>query len=130
MFCNLFCLISKTLLEQIIEQTQHFTMRRRTEYVLDTIAKEVRDPLIISHWNSINSPTQACVKVNIMTHGYDTVRDFTKLDISIGIVYLLSLCLCPCFHLHSDLPNFVSYPCWEEVPEVYLQRWQCYEHVL
>lgn len=65
---------SQTLLEQIIEQTQHFTMRRRTEYVLDTIAKEVRDPLIVSHWNSINSPTKACVKVNILTHGYDTVN--------------------------------------------------------
>lgn len=31
----------QTLLEQIIQQAQHFFMRRRTEYVLDTIAKEV-----------------------------------------------------------------------------------------
>lgn len=48
-------------------------MRMRTEYVLDTIAKEMKDPLIVSHWNALNSPTQSCVKINIMTHGYDTV---------------------------------------------------------
>ncbi|KAE8748436.1 hypothetical protein FOCC_FOCC004867 [Frankliniella occidentalis] len=82
---------SKTLLEQIIEQTQHFTMRRRTEYVLDTIAKEVRDPLIISHWNSINSPTKACVKVNIMTHGYDTICR-TLLIIHVGKKSLKCIC--------------------------------------
>ncbi|KAJ1519309.1 hypothetical protein ONE63_004608 [Megalurothrips usitatus] len=82
---------SKTLLEQIIEQTQHFTMRRRTEYVLDTIAKEVRDPLIISHWNSINSPTKACVKVNIMTHGYDTICR-TLLVIHVGKKSLKCIC--------------------------------------
>lgn len=33
----------QTLLEQIIQQAQHFFMRRRTEYVLDTIAKEVNN---------------------------------------------------------------------------------------
>ncbi|KAL0267365.1 UNVERIFIED_CONTAM: hypothetical protein PYX00_009654 [Menopon gallinae] len=64
---------SQTLLEQIIQQAQHFFMRMRTEYVLDTIAKEMKDPLIVSHWNALNSPTQSCVKINIMTHGYDTV---------------------------------------------------------
>lgn len=32
---------SQTLLEQIIEQAQHFFMRLRTEYVIDTLAKEV-----------------------------------------------------------------------------------------
>lgn len=31
----------QSLLEQIIQQAQHFFMRRRSEYVLDTIAKEV-----------------------------------------------------------------------------------------
>uniref|UniRef100_A0A8D8YLW0 Mediator of RNA polymerase II transcription subunit 17 n=2 Tax=Cacopsylla melanoneura TaxID=428564 RepID=A0A8D8YLW0_9HEMI len=64
---------SETLLEQIIEQAQHFFMRLRAEYVLDTIAKEVKDPLIISHWNALNSPTQSCVKINILTSGYDSV---------------------------------------------------------
>lgn len=64
---------TQTLLEQIIQQAQHFFMRKRTEYVLDTIAKEVKDPLIVSHWNALNSPTQACVKIIIMTHGYEAV---------------------------------------------------------
>ncbi|VVC36022.1 Mediator complex, subunit Med17 [Cinara cedri] len=62
-----------TLLEQIIEQAQHFFMRLRTEYVIDTLAKEVKDPIIISHWNSLNSPTQACVKVTIVSHGFDCI---------------------------------------------------------
>nr|XP_023022515.1 mediator of RNA polymerase II transcription subunit 17 [Leptinotarsa decemlineata] len=52
---------SQTLLDQIVQQAQHFIMRMRTEYVLDTIAKEVKDPLITSHWNTLNSPTQSCV---------------------------------------------------------------------
>lgn len=64
---------SQTLLEQIIQQAQHFFLRIRTEYVLDTIIKEVKDPIIVSHWNALNSPTVSCVKINIMTHGYDTV---------------------------------------------------------
>lgn len=35
----------QSLLEQIIQQAQHFFMRRRTEIVLDTIAsKEVGPP--------------------------------------------------------------------------------------
>ncbi|KAL1139769.1 hypothetical protein AAG570_006746 [Ranatra chinensis] len=64
---------SQTLLEQIIQQAQHFFLRMRTEYVLDTIIKEVKDPLIISHWNALNSPTFSCVKINIISHGYDAV---------------------------------------------------------
>ncbi|CAH0386662.1 unnamed protein product [Bemisia tabaci] len=64
---------SKTMLEEMIEQTQHFFMRLRAEYVLDTIAKEVKDPLIVSHWNALNSPTQSCVKITIITHGYEVI---------------------------------------------------------
>ncbi|XP_050542328.1 mediator of RNA polymerase II transcription subunit 17 [Daktulosphaira vitifoliae] len=64
---------SQTLLEQIIEQAQHFFMRLRTEYVLDTLSKEVKDPTIISHWNSLNSPTQSCVKITIVSHGFDCI---------------------------------------------------------
>lgn len=64
---------SQTLLEQIIAQAQHIFMRKRTQYVLDTLARDVKDPQIISHWNSMNSPTMSCVKINIVTYGYDTV---------------------------------------------------------
>ncbi|VVC91570.1 unnamed protein product [Leptidea sinapis] len=35
----------QSLLEQIIQQAQHFFMRRRSEYVLDTIAKELSMPI-------------------------------------------------------------------------------------
>ncbi|XP_049763475.1 mediator of RNA polymerase II transcription subunit 17 [Schistocerca nitens] len=82
---------SQTLLEQIIQQAQHFFMRLRTEYVLDTIAKEVKDPLIISHWNALNSPTQSCVKINIMTHGYDAVCR-TSLIVHVGEKSLKCVC--------------------------------------
>lgn len=64
---------SQTLLEQIIAQAQHIFMRKRTQYVLDTLARDVKDPHIISHWNAMNSPTMSCVKINVITHGYDTV---------------------------------------------------------
>ncbi|GAB0091251.1 Mediator of RNA polymerase II transcription subunit 17 [Sergentomyia squamirostris] len=64
---------SQTLLEQIIAQAQHIFMRKRTQYVLDTLARDVKDPQIISHWNAMNSPTMSCVKIKIITHGYDTV---------------------------------------------------------
>ncbi|XP_039285786.1 mediator of RNA polymerase II transcription subunit 17 isoform X1 [Nilaparvata lugens] len=82
---------SQTLLEQIIEQTQHFFMRLRAEYVLDTIAKEVKDPLIVSHWNALNSPTQSCVKINIITHGYDTLCR-TSLVVHVGQKSLKCVC--------------------------------------
>ncbi|KRT83710.1 hypothetical protein AMK59_4609 [Oryctes borbonicus] len=82
---------SETLLEQIIKQAQHFFMRIRIGYVLDTIAKEVKDPLICSHWNSLNSPTQSCVKINIITHGYDVVYR-TPLVIHIGEKTLKCIC--------------------------------------
>lgn len=64
---------TQTILEQIIAQAQHIFMRKRTQYVLDTLARDVKDPQIISHWNSMNSPTMSCVKINIITCGYDTV---------------------------------------------------------
>jgi mediator of RNA polymerase II transcription subunit 17 len=62
---------TQTLLEQIIAQAQHIFMRKRTQYVLDTLARDVKDPQITSHWNAMNSPTMSCVKINISTHGYD-----------------------------------------------------------
>ncbi|XP_075225487.1 mediator complex subunit 17 [Lycorma delicatula] len=82
---------SQTLLEQIIQQAQHFFMRLRAEYVLDTIAKEVKDPLIVSHWNALNSPTQSCVKINIVTHGYDAVCR-TSLIVHVGEKSLKCVC--------------------------------------
>ncbi|XP_044748120.1 mediator of RNA polymerase II transcription subunit 17 [Coccinella septempunctata] len=82
---------TETLLEQIIKQAQHYFLRLRTEYVLDTIAKEVKDPLISSHWNTLNSPTQSCVKITISTHGYDALCR-TPLFIHVGEKTLKCIC--------------------------------------
>ncbi|OWR49327.1 mediator of RNA polymerase 2 transcription subunit 17 [Danaus plexippus plexippus] len=81
----------QSLLEQIVQQAQHFFMRRRGEYVLDTIAKEVKDPLIVSHWNALNSPTHSCVKINIMAYGYDAVCR-TSLVVHVGEKTLKCIC--------------------------------------
>lgn len=42
-------------------------------YIIDTFACEIKDPLIVAHWACLNSPTLSSVKINIMTHGYETI---------------------------------------------------------
>uniref|UniRef100_A0A1A9V1Z2 Uncharacterized protein n=1 Tax=Glossina austeni TaxID=7395 RepID=A0A1A9V1Z2_GLOAU len=54
-------------------QAQHIFMRKRTQYVLDTLSRDVKDPQIVSHWNGVSKPTMSCVKIDIVTHGYDTI---------------------------------------------------------
>ncbi|XP_050738195.1 mediator of RNA polymerase II transcription subunit 17-like [Eriocheir sinensis] len=81
----------QTLLEQIIRQVQHNFLRLRTMYVIDQLAAEFKDPLIVSHWNAFNSPTQSCVKINIVTQGYDTALR-TKLVIHIFERTLKCIC--------------------------------------
>ncbi|CAL4186926.1 unnamed protein product, partial [Meganyctiphanes norvegica] len=80
-----------TLLEQIICQVQHNFLRLRTMYVIDQLAMELKDPLIVSHWNAFNSPTQSCVKITIVTQGYDSVVR-TKLVIHIYERTLKCIC--------------------------------------
>ncbi|XP_035232454.1 mediator of RNA polymerase II transcription subunit 17-like [Stegodyphus dumicola] len=63
----------ESLLEQIIKQTRHVVLRLRTMYMIDTFACEIKDPLIVAHWACLNSPTLSSVKINIMTHGYETI---------------------------------------------------------
>lgn len=64
---------SPTLLEQIIAQAQHTFVRKRTQYVIDTLARDFKDPIISSTWNSLNSPTLSWVKMRINSLGYDTI---------------------------------------------------------
>ena len=64
---------TQTLLEQIIAQAQHIFVRKRTQYVLDALASDCKDPQIVSHWNALNSPTMSWVKIKINTQGYDTI---------------------------------------------------------
>lgn len=59
---------SETLLEQIVRQAQHVVLRLRTIFVLDTLAREFKDPLITSHWSTLSSPTCSSVKVTDFLH--------------------------------------------------------------
>lgn len=88
---NVFFTLSETLLEQIIRQAQHVVLRLRTMYVIDTLAREIKDPLIVSHWNTLNSPTQSCVKINITSHGYETLSR-TSLVVHVGYKQLQTVC--------------------------------------
>jgi len=74
---------SETLLEQIVRQAQHVVLRLRTIFVLDTLAREFKDPLITSHWSTLSSPTCSSVKVSIVSAGYDTIIK-TQLVIHVG----------------------------------------------
>ena len=81
----------ETLLEQIIKQAQHVVLRLRTMFVLDTMARELKDPLITCHWGTLSSPTRTSVKVIIMTNGYDTILR-TQLVIHVGEKQLTVVC--------------------------------------
>lgn len=81
----------ETLLEQIIRQAQHVVLRLRTMFVLDTMARELKDPLISCHWGTLSSPTRTSVKVIIMTAGYDTILR-TQLVIHVGEKQLTVVC--------------------------------------
>ena len=82
---------SETLLEQIIKQAQHVVLRLRTAFVLDTMARELKDPLISCHWSTINSPKRTSVKVSITTSGYDIVWK-TQLVVHVGENKLNVIC--------------------------------------
>lgn len=54
-------------LYKIVSQAQHLIMRQQTMEVIDTYATQIRDPLIISHWFCLNSPTTSIVRVDIVS---------------------------------------------------------------
>ena len=81
----------ETLLEQIVRQAQHVVLRLRTIFVLDTLAREFKDPLITSHWSTLSSPTCSSVKVSIVSGGYDTIIK-TQLVIHVGEKMLRVIC--------------------------------------
>ena len=55
-------------LVRIVQQAQHLIMRQQTMDVIDTFAAKMKDPLIISHWFCLNSPTTSIVRVDIVSH--------------------------------------------------------------
>lgn len=123
---------SQTLLEQIIAQAQHIFLRKRTQYVLDTLARDVKDPQITSHWNAVNSPTMSCVKINITSHGYDAAcrtslvihvkerslkcvcKDGRVMHMSYEPQELRDLILCQiCQHQITGLQNLAKCMAWQ-----------------
>lgn len=58
-------------LDMIVQQAQHLIMRQQTMNVIDTFAAQIKDPLIISHWFCLNSPTTSIVRVDIVSHNND-----------------------------------------------------------
>lgn len=100
-------------------------------YVIDQLALEIKDPLIISHWNLFNSPTQSCVRINIVTQGYDSVlrttlvihvyektlkcicRDGKVMTLSFEPQELLNLLFCQiCQHNVAAVQCFARYMGW------------------
>ena len=82
---------TETLLEQIVRQAQHVVLRLRTIFVLDTLAREFKDPLLTSHWSTLSSPTCSSVKVSVVSAGYDTIIK-TQLVIHVGEKMLRVIC--------------------------------------
>jgi len=58
----------ESFLDKIVQQAQHLIMRQQTMEVIDNFATKIRDPLIISHWFCLNSPTSSIVRVDIVSH--------------------------------------------------------------
>lgn len=81
---------TKSLLEQIIEQSQHAVLRIRSNHVLETITMQIRDPQMTIHWNALGDATHDCIKINITTHSYETCR--TPVAIQIGITSIKVTC--------------------------------------
>ncbi|RWS12809.1 mediator of RNA polymerase II transcription subunit 17-like isoform X2 [Dinothrombium tinctorium] len=82
---------SETMLEQIISQSQHVVLRLRTMYMIDTLACEIKDPLIIAHWLCLNSATKSSVKINIVSYGYES-QSRTPLVIHVGVKNIKAIC--------------------------------------
>lgn len=57
------------ILEEIIKQSQHVVLRLRTMCMLDAWAKEIKDPMVIAHWASINAVTHSCVRITLISSG-------------------------------------------------------------
>lgn len=68
------CQKTETLLEKITAQAQHLVLREQTMKVIDDLALEMNDPLIVAHWLTLNTPTLSSVKVNIVSYNYESLN--------------------------------------------------------
>lgn len=64
---------SETILEQVIAQGQHSMLRLRTMCLIDSLAIEVQDPLIVPCWNYLNSPTETSVRIDLFSYNYEAL---------------------------------------------------------
>ena len=68
------CQKTETMLERITAQAQHLVLREQTMKVIDDLALEISDPLIVAHWLTLNTPTMSSVKLNIVSYGYECLN--------------------------------------------------------
>lgn len=54
-------------LDKIVQQAQHLVMRHQTMDIIDSFVSKFKDPLIISHWFCLNSPTNSIIRVDIVS---------------------------------------------------------------
>lgn len=102
----------QTLLEQIIQQAQHFFMRRRTEYVLDTIAKEVTNHITlfleVPHYSiyiiviqiqlciylfCLGERSSNCVSLERPEQPHSVLRENQHNDSWVSVGFILSMCV-------------------------------------
>lgn len=57
------------ILEEIIKQSQHVVLRLRTMVVIDALSRDIKDPLIVAHWASLNAVTHTCVRLTLVSSG-------------------------------------------------------------
>lgn len=54
-------------LEQIVMQSQHLVLRQQTMGIIDEFSRQVKDPMIVSHWLCLNHPKRSLVRVDIVS---------------------------------------------------------------
>lgn len=60
-------------LDKVVQQAQHLIMRQQTMEVIDSFAARIKDPMIISHWFCLNSPTTSIARVDIVSHNNEVL---------------------------------------------------------
>lgn len=60
-------------LDKVVQQAQHLIMRQQTMEVIDSFAARYKDPMIISHWFCLNSPTTSIARVDIVSHNNEVL---------------------------------------------------------
>lgn len=73
----------ESTLDKIVQQAQHLVIRHQTMEVIDTFALKMRDPLIISHWFCLNSPTNSIIRVDIVSP-YNEILGRSHMLIQVG----------------------------------------------